>query len=70
MLRITKYATLIHDIGKALSHKIEGKHHVISGEIARKYGVPEEIAHAAEAHHDDVEATTVEALVVRVVDCH
>ena len=56
-VRITKYATLIHDIGKALSHKIEGKHHVISGEMARKYGVPEEIAHAVEAHHDDVEAT-------------
>jgi ribonucrease Y len=67
-VRITKYATLIHDIGKALSHKIEGKHHLISGEMARKYGVPEEVAHAAEAHHDDMEATTVEALVVRVVD--
>lgn len=67
-VRVTKYATLIHDIGKALSHKIEGKHHIISGEMARKYGVPEEIAHAAEAHHDDMEATTVEALVVRVVD--
>jgi ribonuclease Y len=67
-VRIVKYATLIHDIGKALSHKIEGKHHVITGEMARKYGVPEEVAHAAEAHHDDVEATTTEALVVRVVD--
>jgi ribonucrease Y len=67
-VRITKYATLIHDIGKALSHKVEGKHHLLSGEIARKYGVPEEVAHAAEAHHDDMEATTVEALVVRVVD--
>jgi ribonuclease Y len=67
-VRVTKYATLIHDIGKALSHKIEGKHHVITGEMARKYGVPEEVAHAAEAHHDDVEATTTEALVVRVVD--
>ncbi|HPW47765.1 ribonuclease Y [Candidatus Saccharibacteria bacterium] len=65
---ITKYAALIHDIGKALSHKIEGKHHMITGEIARKYGVPEEVAAAAEAHHDDVEATSVEALVIRVVD--
>jgi ribonuclease Y len=67
-VRIVKYATLIHDLGKALSHKIEGKHHLITGEIARKYGVSEEIAHAAEAHHDDVEATSLEALVVRVVD--
>jgi ribonuclease Y len=36
--------------------------------MARKYGVPEEVAHAAEAHHEDVEATTVEALIIRVVD--
>jgi ribonuclease Y len=66
--RTVKYATLLHDIGKALTHKIEGKHHHIGAEIARKYGVPEEVAHAIEAHHDDVEATTLEALVVRVVD--
>jgi ribonucrease Y len=67
-VKTAKYAALIHDMGKALTHKIEGKHHHISGEIARKYGVPEEIAHAAEAHHDDMEATTLEALVIRVVD--
>lgn len=66
--KTAKYAALIHDMGKALTHKMEGKHHHITGEIARKYGVPEDVAHAAEAHHDDVEATTVEALVVRVVD--
>ena len=67
-VKVTKYAALMHDIGKALSHKVEGKHHHISGEMLRKYGAPEEVAHAAEAHHDDVEATTVEALVVRVAD--
>ena len=67
-VKVTKYAALMHDIGKALSHKVEGKHHHISGEMLRKYGAPEEVAHAAEAHHDDVEATTVEALVVRVSD--
>ncbi len=67
-VKTSKYAALIHDMGKALTHKMEGKHHHITGEIARKYGVPEAIAHAAEAHHDDMEATTVEALVVRVVD--
>ena len=66
--KTVKYAALIHDMGKALTHKMEGKHHHITGEIARKYGVPEAVAHAAEAHHDDMEATTVEALVVRVVD--
>ncbi len=67
-VKTAKYAALIHDLGKALTHKMEGKHHHISGEMARKYGVPEEVAHAAEAHHDDMEATTVEALIVRVVD--
>ncbi len=67
-VRVAKYAALVHDLGKALTHKIEGKHHHISGEMLRKYGVDEAIAHAAEAHHDDMEATTTEALIVRVVD--
>lgn len=67
-VRICKYAALIHDMGKALTHKMEGKHHHISGEMARKYGIDEAIAHAAEAHHDDIDATTVEAVVIRVVD--
>jgi len=67
-VKTAKYAALVHDLGKALTHKMEGKHHHISGEILRKYGVPENIAHAAEAHHDDMEATTTEALIVRVVD--
>lgn len=67
-VKIAKYAALVHDLGKALTHKIEGKHHHISGEMLRKYGAPEEVALAAEQHHDDVEATSVEALVVRVCD--
>lgn len=67
-VKVAKYSALVHDIGKALTHKMEGKHHHISGEMLRKYGAPEEVAHAAEAHHDDMEATTVEALIVRVVD--
>ncbi|TAH34717.1 ribonuclease Y [Candidatus Saccharibacteria bacterium] len=67
-VKTTKYAALVHDLGKALTHKMEGKHHHISGEMLRKYGAPEEVALAAEQHHDDVEATTVEALIVRVVD--
>ncbi len=67
-VKVSKYAALTHDMGKALTHKVEGKHHHISGEMLRKYGAPEAVAHAAEAHHDDMEATTVEALIVRVVD--
>lgn len=67
-VKTAKYAALVHDLGKALTHKMEGKHHHISGEMLRKYGAPEEIALAAEQHHDDMEATTVEALIVRVCD--
>lgn len=67
-VKTVKYAALVHDLGKALTHKMEGKHHHISGEILRKYGAPEAVALAAEQHHDDVEATSVEALVIRVVD--
>lgn len=67
-VRITKTATLLHDVGKAVSHKIEGKHHHVGAELARKFGMSKEIVHAIEAHHDDIEATTPEALVVRVCD--
>lgn len=67
-VRITKIATLLHDVGKAVTHKIEGKHHHIGAELARKAGMDERIVHAIEAHHDDIDATTPEALVVRVCD--
>lgn len=67
-VRTVKIATLLHDVGKAVTHKIEGKHHHIGAELARKYGMKEEIVHAIEAHHDDIEATTPEAMVVRVCD--
>lgn len=67
-VKTTKYAALVHDLGKALTHKMEGKHHHISGEMLRKYGAPEEVALAAEQHHDDVDTTSTEAVIVRVVD--
>lgn len=67
-VRTTKIATLLHDVGKAVTHRMEGKHHHIGEELARKYGMSDEIAHAIGAHHDDVEATTPEALIVRVCD--
>ena len=67
-VRTTKIATLLHDVGKAVTHKVEGKHHHIGAELAKKYGMSDAIVHAIEAHHDDIEATTPEALVVRVCD--
>ena len=67
-VRVTKIATLLHDMGKAVTHKVEGKHHHIGAELARKAGMSDDIVHAIEAHHDDIEATTPEALIVRVCD--
>jgi ribonuclease Y len=67
-VRIAKTATLLHDIGKAVTHKVEGKHHHIGAELARQNGMDARIVHAIEAHHDDIEATTPEALIVRVCD--
>jgi ribonuclease Y len=67
-VRIAKIATLLHDVGKAVTHKIEGKHHHIGAELASKYGMDERIVHAIQAHHDDIDATTPEALIVRVCD--
>ena len=66
--RIAKTATLLHDIGKAVTHKIEGKHAEIGAELAKKYGMPEPVVHAMAAHHGDIEATTPEALIVKIVD--
>lgn len=67
-VRITKTATLLHDVGKAVTHRMEGKHHHIGAELARKYGMSDAIVHAIEAHHDDIEAVTPEAVIVRVCD--
>ncbi len=66
--RVTKTATLLHDIGKAVTHKIEGKHAEIGAELAKKYGMSKEIVHAMAAHHDDIEPTTPAAIIVKIVD--
>lgn len=66
--RVAKTATLLHDIGKAVTHKIEGKHAEIGAELAKKYGMPDDVVHAMAAHHDDIEPTTPEAVIVKIVD--
>ena len=60
--------TLLHDIGKAVTHKIEGKHAEIGAELAKKYGMSDAIVHAMAAHHNDIEPTTPEAVIVKIVD--
>ena len=67
-IRVTKTATLLHDMGKAVTHKIEGKHADIGAELAKKFGMEDRIVHAIAAHHDDVEPTTPEAVIVKIVD--
>ena len=67
-VRIAKTATLLHDMGKAVTHKIEGKHAEIGAELAKKFGMEDAVVHAIAAHHEDVEPTTPEALIVKIVD--
>ena len=67
-VKIAKTAALFHDIGKAVTHKIEGKHAQIGAEHAEKYGMDARVVNAIAAHHDDIEATTPEAIIVKITD--
>jgi ribonucrease Y len=66
--RIAKRAGLLHDIGKALDHQLEGTHISIGVDLLRKYNEPEAVINAIEAHHDDVEARSIEAVLVQAAD--
>ena len=61
-------AALLHDIGKAVSHEVEGPHALVGARIARRHGESEAVAHAMEAHHGEVEPRTVEAVIVQAAD--
>jgi len=65
---VAKRAGLLHDIGKAVDQTQEGTHIQLGVELARKYGEKEEIVHAIEAHHDDVTANSIEAVLVKLAD--
>ena len=65
---IARRAGLLHDIGKALTQEIEGSHVEIGVDVARKYKESREIIHAIEAHHGDVEAQTITAVLVQAAD--
>jgi ribonuclease Y len=67
-VKTARRAALLHDIGKALSHDVEGSHALIGGELARKHGEVEAVAHAMESHHNEVEPHSVEAVIVQTVD--
>src|SRR5436190_8152206 len=67
-VKTTRRAALLHDIGKAVTHEIEGPHALVGGRLARRNNEPESVAHAMEAHHGEVEMQTVEAVIVQVAD--
>jgi ribonucrease Y len=63
-----KRAAFLHDIGKALTHEVEGSHAIVGADLARKYGEHVDVVHAIEAHHNEVEVRTVEAVLVQAAD--
>jgi ribonuclease Y len=65
---LMKRCALLHDIGKALTHEVEGSHAIIGAELARKYGEIEDVVHAIEAHHNEVEVRTIEAVLTQAAD--
>jgi ribonuclease Y len=66
--KTARRAALLHDIGKAVSHEVEGPHALVGGDLARRHGESEAVAHAMEAHHNEVEPQTVEAVIVQAAD--
>ncbi|MFB7668926.1 ribonuclease Y [Kitasatospora sp. NPDC056138] len=67
-VEVVKRAALLHDIGKAMTHEVAGSHAAIGAEFARRHGEADEVVHAIEAHHGEVEARTVEAVLTQAAD--
>jgi ribonuclease Y len=66
--KTAKRAALLHDLGKALTHEMEGSHALLSAQYARRYGESPAVVHAIEAHHNEVEPQTVEAVLLIAAD--
>jgi ribonucrease Y len=67
-VQLAKRAGLLHDLGKAIDHDIEGPHALIGADLARRMNEPKSVVHCIEAHHGDVEPATVEAVLVQAAD--
>ncbi|GAA1810089.1 hypothetical protein GCM10009682_34700 [Luedemannella flava] len=66
--QLIKRCAFLHDIGKALTHEVEGSHALIGADLARKYGEADEVVHAIEAHHNEVAPQTLEAVLTQASD--
>ncbi|MCG0276062.1 MAG: ribonuclease Y [Thermosediminibacteraceae bacterium] len=67
-VQVTKRAGLLHDIGKSVDQDMEGPHALVGAELAKKYGEPPEVVNAIAAHHNDIEPTSIEAILVQAAD--
>ena len=67
-VNVVRRGALLHDIGKAIDREVEGTHAILGAELARRYGIPDPIAHCIEAHHEEVPLQTIEAIIVQVAD--
>lgn len=67
-VEVARRGCLLHDLGKAVDHEVEGTHALIGADIARRNGMPEPIVHCIEAHHEEVEPSTIEAVIVMIAD--
>jgi ribonucrease Y len=67
-VKLAKRAGLLHDLGKAIDHEVEGPHALIGAELAKRLGEHTEVVHCIEAHHGDIEPSTVEAVLVQAAD--
>jgi ribonuclease Y len=67
-VQLAKRCTLLHDIGKAVTHEVEGSHALIGAEIARRLKESPEVCHAIESHHGEIEQRTIEAVITQTAD--
>jgi ribonuclease Y len=67
-VNVMRRGSLLHDIGKAFDREMEGTHALLGAELARRFGIPEPIAHCIESHHEEVQPATIEAVLVQIAD--
>ncbi|HXH22158.1 MAG TPA: ribonuclease Y [Dehalococcoidia bacterium] len=67
-VNVARRGALLHDLGKAIDREVEGTHALLGADLARRFGVQEAVAHCIEAHHEEVQPSTIEAIIVQVAD--